>query len=182
VPPYDKEIPDETWAELKRRSTEFRQWSAPPKVQPAYARELFRTEQKCSTLKVKKRRALWPFFLGALCLIVGLYCIPGRVEKPQTGEVNNLPQSVVPRATLVKSPPAARRAELVVPQTGQRYWVQMPDGRRIVINYQGEVADYAHLPVQDGITNAAYHVRADGNTWIWTVPATGANIATWIDP
>jgi hypothetical protein len=173
VPPYDREIPDETWAELKRRRTEFRQWNAPPKVQPAYARELFRTEQKYSTLKVKKRRALWPFFLGALCLIVGLYCIPAPVEKPQ---------SVVPRATLVKSPPVARRAELVVPQAGNSYWVQMPDGRRIVVNYMGEIADYAHLPLQHGVTNAAYHTRADGATWIWTVPVWASNVPQWIDP
>jgi hypothetical protein len=93
-----------------------------------------------------------------------------------------LPVPFVPRAQLVKPPPAVRRAVLVVPSAGTSYWAQMPDGRRIVINYQGEVADYAHLPVQVGITNAAYHSRADNATWIWTVPAGASNVPQWIDP
>lgn len=77
------------------------------------------------------------------------------------------------------NPPPAPRAML----TG-RYWVEMPDGRRILINYHGSVANFASLPVQPpgGANNAAYTDLATGNTWIWTVPAGASNIAQWIDP
>jgi hypothetical protein len=112
------------------------------------------------------------------------YSLPpmGEPDAPAAPIGQPAPQRIAPRAALVKSPPRVRRAELVVPQAGNSYWVQMPDGRKIVINYMGELLDKAHLPVQHGITNAAYHTLADNSTWIWTVPVGASNIPEWIDP
>jgi hypothetical protein len=83
-------------------------------------------------------------------------------------------QTVQPR--LATQPPAPR-AELI----STPHWVNMPDGRNILVHYKGEVPDVWALPPQHGINNAMYHVLEDGNYWIWTVPL-NSNIPMWIDP
>lgn len=67
--------------------------------------------------------------------------------------------------------------------TPGRYTVNMPDGRRIIINYKGEVNSFSELPPQPKLANnAAYKDLSTGLTWIWTVPAGASNTAQWIDP
>jgi hypothetical protein len=165
VPPYDRELPQSYWQNLQ-----FPKLEKPPPIARARVRR-------------------WALALSLLGLSVGaLFLISAKTLKQDefpppvldSGDLVTNP----PRATLVKSPLTVRRAELVVAQAAQSYWAQMPDGRRIVIHYCGEVADYAHLPVQPvgGANNVAYHTRADGNTWIWTVPVGASNIPQWIDP
>jgi hypothetical protein len=65
-----------------------------------------------------------------------------------------------------------------------RYWVDLPDGRHILVNYRGTVASFASLPPQPpgGANNAMYTDRLTGISWIWTVPAGASNVPTWIDP
>lgn len=106
--------------------------------------------------------ARWCFVLGALLLLAALALIPHPVQKPSSTTTT------------------AAADHGFAP--GQSYWVHMPDNRNIVINYKGTVASVAALPPQTGINNAAYIDRSTGAMWIWTVPATGPNVATWIDP
>jgi hypothetical protein len=67
---------------------------------------------------------------------------------------------------------------------GNRYWVDLPDGRRIVVNYRGSVDSYWTLPCQPagGANNAMYTDLDSGLSWIWTVPAGASNVPQWIDP
>lgn len=118
----------------------------------------------------------------------------------QTGyalEPMGTPNPPLMRATLIRESPqpthAVRNgfdywvdAEGYVHQDmipGHPYWVTMPDGRSIKINFKGTVSDYMHLPIQPsgGANNAAYHTL-NGNTWIWTVPVGASNVPQWIDP
>jgi hypothetical protein len=68
--------------------------------------------------------------------------------------------------------------------SGRQYYVSMPDGRRLLINYRGVVDHAYELPKQPlgGANNAAYTETATGSTWIWTVPAGASNVPRWIDP
>jgi hypothetical protein len=67
---------------------------------------------------------------------------------------------------------------------GRAYWVDIPDGRHILINYRGTVPFANALPRQPagGANNAAYYDSKSGNLWIWTVPAGTSNVPMWIDP
>jgi hypothetical protein len=176
VPPYDQALPPEYWENLRRTNSNKASY-------PARARRPF-AWIGVSALVACVSWALWS--ITAKSLKQAEFPAPvlhsGDLEINPPAAPVPTPATIAPRATLVKSPPRVRRAELVIPQTGQSYWVNMPDGRHIVIHYLGEVSDYAHLPVQHGVTNAAYHTIADGSTWIWTVPVGASNVAQWIDP
>jgi hypothetical protein len=65
---------------------------------------------------------------------------------------------------------------------GSQYWLKMPDGREILVNFRGVVPHAFNLPKQRGVNNAAYLELATNHLWIWTLPATGPNIPRWIDP
>jgi hypothetical protein len=167
VPPYDRELPPEYWQKLRL-----------PKTKENFS---------CRDARARARGSWWlgavglsALALSALALVTAKTLNQAEFPAPllHSGDLEKNP----PRAQLVKPPLTVRRAELVAPRQGTSYWATLPDGRRIVINYMGEVADYQHLPVQAGITNAAYRSRADGNTWIWTVPAGASNVPEWIDP
>jgi hypothetical protein len=81
------------------------------------------------------------------------------------------------------APAAAARLTLKDMIPGNQYWVDLPDGRHIKINYQGYRDYFSQLPVQPagGANNAAYRTY-DGSLWIWTVPVGPSNIPQWIDP
>jgi hypothetical protein len=85
----------------------------------------------------------------------------------------------VPKAEPVRGPLDTTGQSML---SGRQYWMTMPDGRNLLVNWQGFVDHACNLPRQRGINNAAYTELATGLTWIWTVPAAGANIPQWIDP
>jgi hypothetical protein len=154
VPPYDQPLPREYWQNLRL-----------PKTIVNFSCRDARVRARGHWLKAAGLLAL---ALGALGLITA-----------KTLNQEEFPAPALHRADLVSNPWVAPRA---IP-TG-RYWLNLPDGRHILVNYRGEVADYAHLPAQPpgGANNAAYYDQGTGNTWIWTVPAGASNVAQWIDP
>jgi hypothetical protein len=133
-----------------------------------------------------------PFLvLVFLCaaLIRGQKQNPSTVIATPVAIASPTPAPIVPKA----EPPIAPKAEPVSgPLTtagqpmlsGRQYFVSMPDGRHLLINWHGWVDHACNLPKQPlgGANNAAYTDSATGHTWIWTVPATGTNVPRWIDP
>jgi len=105
---------------------------------------------------------------------------------PRALAVNSLqsePQGArfVPRADPVSGPLTTTGEPML---SGRQYYVSMPDGRNILVNYKGWVDHACNLPRQPkgGANNAAYTDAATGHTWIWTVPAGTSNVPRWIDP
>jgi len=84
-----------------------------------------------------------------------------------------------PRAEPVTGPLGADGQPML---SGHQYYINMPDGRHLLVNYKGYVPHASDLPRQHGINNAMYTDAATGVDWIWTVPATGPNVPQWIDP
>jgi hypothetical protein len=82
--------------------------------------------------------------------------------------------------------PAPQPTPQPTPQwvVGTQYWVKMPDGRTILINFKGWVDHACNLPRQPagGANNAMYIESATGTSWVWTIPASGSNVPRWIDP
>ena len=65
-----------------------------------------------------------------------------------------------------------------VPTTGWQS-IQMPNGAKIAVHYEGELPSSAALPLHGHFIGEEY---STGNTsWIWTQPA-GTNVASWVDP
>jgi hypothetical protein len=91
------------------------------------------------------------------------------------------PAPIVPRAEPVTGPMTTEGTPMV---SGNQYYVTMPDGRHILVNYKGWIDHVCNLPRQPrgGANNAAYTDVATGLTWIWTVPTGTSNIPQWIDP
>jgi hypothetical protein len=91
------------------------------------------------------------------------------------------PIQPVPRAEPVSGPLTTTGEPML---SGRQYFVNMPDGRRLLVNYRGWVDHACNLPSQPlgGANNAAYTDSATGHTWIWTVPAGVSNVPRWIDP
>ena len=115
-------------------------------------------------------------------ITTGLHQFGGGTQFPHA-----LPQP--PVVEVRRALPAVPRA-LAVTTTGEpmlsgrQYYVSMPDGRNILVNYKGWVDHACNLPRQPkgGANNAAYTDAATGHTWIWTVPAGTSNVPRWIDP
>ena len=102
-------------------------------------------------------------------------------------------QALPPSVEVRRALPAVPRAEPVAgPLTttgepmlsGRQYYVSMPDGRHLLVNYKGWIDHACNLPKQPkgGANNAADTDQATGHTWIYTVPAIGPNVPQWIDP
>ena len=111
-----------------------------------------------------------------------------------------IPAPVVAATPAPPAPPAPSAAVQLVPRaepvsgpltttgepmfSGRQYFVNMPDGRHLLVNYRGWVDHACNLPKQPvgGANNAAYTESATGHTWIFTVPAGASNVPRWIDP
>jgi hypothetical protein len=89
------------------------------------------------------------------------------------------PVPIVPRADPVVGPLTTGGAPML---SSNQYYVRMPDGRNLLVNYKGWVDHACNLPRQPkgGANNAAYTEAATGHTWIWTVPAGTSNVPQWI--
>ena len=88
---------------------------------------------------------------------------------------------IAPRAIPVPGPLTNAGTPMI---SGNQYYVTMPDGRHLLVNYKGWVDHACNLPRQPkgGANNAAYTEAATGHMWIWTVPAGTNNVPQWIDP
>jgi len=92
--------------------------------------------------------------------------------------LDEIPRMVAPRAEPVQGPLTTSGTPML---SGSQYYVKMPDGRNILVNFRGIVSHPCNLPRQTGINNAAYSDSL-GRLWVWTVPVFGPNIPCWIDP
>jgi hypothetical protein len=181
-PPYDRPLPDGYWQDLKESDRYAQYRTQQPSQRP------LRTKPTNDTRRI---REAWTVCLVALLVILG---VGVTLLSHQRGA--RAPASVVPAPTpapLKMAPPAPPRALPVegpltstgeVMLSGRQYWVSMPDGRHLLINYKGWVDHACNLPRQPkgGPNNAAYTEAATGHTWIWTLPAGTNNIPHWIDP
>jgi hypothetical protein len=97
------------------------------------------------------------------------------------GQLFPVPVQPVPRAEPVSGPLTTAGQPML---SGRQYFVSMPDGRHLLVNWRGWVDHACNLPKQPlgGANNAAYTDAATGHTWIWTVPAGPSNVPRWIDP
>jgi hypothetical protein len=169
-PGYDCELPSDARTEL---------------VMPKRSRILKRPQPPALDPTTRGRLILLGF--AVLVMAAGLAALwrQGETERVSNQAISPLP---TPQSTptpsrsqngqlrLSAESPAPRAALISVP-----YWVNLPDGRHILVNYRGEVPDVWALPPQHGINNAMYHDLESGHDWIWTVPI-NSNIPMWIDP
>jgi hypothetical protein len=138
----------------------------------------------------------WTVCVAAILFGFGSLYMAALKHHPARSSQPYIPDATPVSATIAPPPAPAQiaaRAELVtgpltstgVPMlSGNQYYVTMPDGRHILINYKGWVEHANNLPAQPkgGANNAAYTDTATGHMWIWTVPAGTSNVPQWIDP
>jgi len=108
---------------------------------------------------------------------------PMAIAAPPSTPLRITPRAqrlIVPRAEPVEGPLSANGQPM---KSGNQYYVTMPDGRYLLVNYMGWVDHAVNLPRQlkGGANNAMYTDRATGLNWIWTVPL-DSNTPKWIDP
>ena len=192
--PYDRELPDEYWKELKKPDPYIRYRSQHP-IPPATKRTdvwiaclliaVVGLAAALSTALIKHPYAYtkeWtPEDLGAIPVKPTPAPTPQAVIPTVTPAAPPAPVHIVPRAEPVLGPLTTAGTPMV---SGNQYCVTMPDGRHILVTYKGWVDHAANLPKQPlgGANNAAYTETATGHTWIWTVPAGPSNLPQWIDP
>jgi hypothetical protein len=105
--------------------------------------------------------------------------IAAATPAPAVVTATPVPVQPVPRAEPVAGPLTKEGQPMF---SGRQYYVTMPDGRTLLVNYRGFVPHACMLPRQHGINNAMYTDAATGLNWIWTVPASASNVPQWIDP
>jgi hypothetical protein len=168
---FEREMPKEFWRELRKP----RPRPTPPAPKQSWAAYLIAA------------------LVGACA--VGLFQHPATVDSPRvvasaptptptitgTPSPTPVPVQFVPRAQPVEGPLTTAGVPML---SGNQYYLTMPDGRRLLVNYLGSVDHACNLPRQPkgGANNAAYTELATGNTWVYTVPAGVSNVPHWIDP
>jgi hypothetical protein len=159
VPPYDKPLPESYWNSLKGRVG------------------LSQTPKPAKTLSAIPWLEIWHWTktvlaIGAFLFVIGWLC---SLKSP-IGPAPHTDAEVAAMHPVVPETPAM--------VAGNQYWVTLPDGRKILVNFKGSVDHACNLPKQPagGANNAMYVDRATGTDWIWTVPAGASNVPTWIDP
>jgi hypothetical protein len=168
---FEREMPKEFWRELRK--------PAPRPAPPA----------------PRQSRPWVAYLIAALvgACAVGLLQHRDTVDTPRvaasaptptpsgTATPTRVPVQIVPRAQPVEGPLTTAGVPML---SGNQYYVTMPDGRHLLVNYRGTVDHACNLPTQPkgGANNAAYTELATGNTWVFTVPAGPSNVPRWIDP
>jgi len=150
-------------------------------------------------------KVLNSWVVASCCILIGLACLyvaatrhrtlppldvrveppavtlPAPAPGPQLAQGPTSSVTIAPRAERVTGPLTTAGRPMV---SGNQYYVTMPDGRHLLVNWKGWVEHASNLPRQPkgGANNAAYTEAATGHMWIWTVPAGTSNIPRWIDP
>lgn len=166
--PYDRNLPDGYWEELEKPRPAQR----PAPAAPARAWIL----------------ALGALLVGCLCVTLVNHKSPSAAVKSEVTSAGNfvpvptpVPTRTVPRAEPVIGPMTSVGTPML---SGSQYYVAMPDGRHLLVNYRGWIDHACNLPRQPkgGANNAMYTDQATGINWIWTVPVGTSNVPRWIDP
>lgn len=175
-PPYDRNLPPEYWEELK--TPDRRPRTQPPRKPikgikaPILRTAVVLLAMLCIAFLAGRRPSLpkpEPVAAATPAPALALSPTPSPV-----------PVQSAPRALPVAGPLTSVGTPML---SGSQYYVAMPDGRQLLINYKGWVDHACNLPRQPkgGADNAAYTEAATGYTWIWTVPI-DSNVPKWLDP
>ena len=183
--PYERELPKEYWEQLrsKDRYAQYRQQHPikrpPPKTDKALIACLFLVVVTLLAVVLKPQPAPVRPAVAVATPTPTPPASPSPVPVIQQADRSIPSVTIAPRAEPVAGPMTTEGVQML---SGNQYWVTMPDGRRLLINYMGSVARPFDLPrFKGGANNRAYADNLGHHLWIWTLPERGT-IPQWLDP